>query len=297
MSSSSWDAPDNETFFDNTLSEDPFASGFQADDETAEDLARMKADQQDNMLAMLGMKPMMDTQPLPMLGSEQFLQSTKRGAMERATYATGCSYMAGIALGGVRGLFVGLRNAPNRRLRIKLNSVLNACGRGARLGNSLGVIGTWHRARSALAHALCSRVRLCRSLQPPRTWVSRHFWITSTLTSMYGCLGRTGLHLSQLRRVLAPSTGPPLGCRLPWRQGLWARSPAQHCLLACRTSGITTGTTCLCCGCSRCSQLWSACACSESNVAACLRVGVRAAAFALRVHACSAIASCLRSPR
>ena len=37
---------------------------------------------------------------------------------------------------------MGLRNAPNRRLRIKLNSVLNACGRGARLGNSLGVIGT-----------------------------------------------------------------------------------------------------------------------------------------------------------
>lgn len=31
---SSWDAPDNETFFDNTLN-DPFASGFE-EDETAE---------------------------------------------------------------------------------------------------------------------------------------------------------------------------------------------------------------------------------------------------------------------
>jgi len=102
----------------------------------------MKAEQQDGMMAMLGMKPMMDTKPLPMLGQEQFLQSNKRGVMERATYATGCCYMAGIGLGGMRGFFVGLRNAPNKRFRIRVNSVLNACGRGARLGNSLGVIGT-----------------------------------------------------------------------------------------------------------------------------------------------------------
>jgi len=143
--SSSWDSPDNEHFFDNTLPNDPFGTGFHNEDATEEDLMQMKQQQQDNMLAMLGMKPMMETAQLPMIGQEQFLHSNKRGAFERATYATGCCYMGGIALGGLRGFFVGLRNAPNRRLRIRINSVLNACGRGARLGNSLGVLGASSR--------------------------------------------------------------------------------------------------------------------------------------------------------
>jgi hypothetical protein len=49
--------------------------------------------------------------------------------------------VAGLALGGVYGFFEGMKNVTGTRFRIKLNSVLNGCGRrGARTGNGFGVL-------------------------------------------------------------------------------------------------------------------------------------------------------------
>lgn len=76
--------------------------------------------------------------------SQEFLAYQKRGWFERATYAAGCSYLAGIALGGTKGFFVGLSQSPSPRFRVRLNSVLNGCGRGARLGNALGVLAMFY---------------------------------------------------------------------------------------------------------------------------------------------------------
>jgi len=71
---------------------------------------------------------------------EEFLSYDKRGVFERATYATGLCYSSGIILGGARGFFSGLANSPSPRFRVRVNAVLNGCGRGARLGNTLGVV-------------------------------------------------------------------------------------------------------------------------------------------------------------
>jgi hypothetical protein len=47
----------------------------------------------------------------------------------------------GLLLGGAYGLVEGLRMSPGTRLRIRVNSVLNSCGRrGARTANALGVV-------------------------------------------------------------------------------------------------------------------------------------------------------------
>mmetsp|Transcript_7726 Transcript_7726/g.11047 ORF Transcript_7726/g.11047 Transcript_7726/m.11047 type:complete len:196 (-) Transcript_7726:337-924(-) len=54
---------------------------------------------------------------------------------------TGMSYLLGISAGGVYGLREGLINTPSHRFRVKLNSVLNHCGRhGSRAGNMVGVL-------------------------------------------------------------------------------------------------------------------------------------------------------------
>ena len=47
----------------------------------------------------------------------------------------------GSGLGGVWGVYEGLRNPDAKTSRLKINSVLNACGRrGPFLGNSFGVV-------------------------------------------------------------------------------------------------------------------------------------------------------------
>jgi len=53
----------------------------------------------------------------------------------------GASYAMGSALGGFYGLREGLVNTPSSRWRIRVNSVLNRCGKhGGRLGNFAGVV-------------------------------------------------------------------------------------------------------------------------------------------------------------
>ena len=64
-----------------------------------------------------------------------------RDVFQRMVYNMGHSYLGGIALGGAYGAVEGLRNAPSRKMKIRLNSFLNAAGkRGSRAGNAFAVI-------------------------------------------------------------------------------------------------------------------------------------------------------------
>ena len=59
-------------------------------------------------------------------------------------YLSQCSLLLGLGLGGTYGVAEGLKNAPKKKFKIRLNSVLNACGRrGSRVGNAVGVLGVY----------------------------------------------------------------------------------------------------------------------------------------------------------
>ena len=65
---------------------------------------------------------------------------------------TGVAYMLGTFCGGVYGLRQGIRASPSSRFRVKLNSILNHCGRhGSKYGNSFGAIAVLYSAYEALA--------------------------------------------------------------------------------------------------------------------------------------------------
>jgi import inner membrane translocase subunit TIM23 len=64
-----------------------------------------------------------------------------RDVFQRMVYNMGHSYLGGIALGGLYGAVEGLRNSPSNKMKIRLNSFLNAAGkRGSRAGNACAVI-------------------------------------------------------------------------------------------------------------------------------------------------------------
>jgi len=64
-----------------------------------------------------------------------------RGFTDDLCYGTGITYLAGLSIGGARGLQEGLRGSYAQPPRLRLNAVLNAVTRrGPFLGNSLGVI-------------------------------------------------------------------------------------------------------------------------------------------------------------
>jgi len=64
-----------------------------------------------------------------------------RSWTERMFYSTGTLYLMGIVAGGSFGFVEGFRTAPSTKFNIRLNSVLNKCGRrGSRLGNALGSV-------------------------------------------------------------------------------------------------------------------------------------------------------------
>lgn len=163
-----WNTPT--TFFDNE-NDDPFTSSYNADG-SAKDFEKMK-EQQADMMALLGVSnnisAAVQTQQIGP-SQEQFLGGKrKRGVFERATFNAGCSYLFGIGAGGAAGFVTGLRNAPNRRFRIRLNAVLNSCGRGARLGNSLGVIAMGYTG----FEFLCDTIELDKLVRLPGSdWVN-----------------------------------------------------------------------------------------------------------------------------
>lgn len=64
-----------------------------------------------------------------------------RGVVVTMFANTGMSYLLGTSAGGVVGLREGLKHTPSSRFRVKLNSVLNHCGRhGSNWGNTAGVV-------------------------------------------------------------------------------------------------------------------------------------------------------------
>lgn len=75
-----------------------------------------------------------------------------RGVMVTMFANTGSSYLLGIGAGGIYGLREGLMNTPSSRLKVKLNSVLNHCGKyGSRAGNVLGVISIIYTGYEGIA--------------------------------------------------------------------------------------------------------------------------------------------------
>jgi len=64
-----------------------------------------------------------------------------RSWAQRMFYNTGTLYILGIVAGGSFGFVEGFRSAPSTKFNIRLNSILNKCGRrGSRLGNALGSV-------------------------------------------------------------------------------------------------------------------------------------------------------------
>ena len=62
-----------------------------------------------------------------------------RGVVSTMFTNSGISYVLGVTLGGLYGLREGLARTPSSRWKVKLNSVLNHCGRhGSGLGNMMG---------------------------------------------------------------------------------------------------------------------------------------------------------------
>uniref|UniRef100_A0A7S1Y156 Mitochondrial import inner membrane translocase subunit TIM23 n=1 Tax=Grammatophora oceanica TaxID=210454 RepID=A0A7S1Y156_9STRA len=64
-----------------------------------------------------------------------------RGIIVTMFANAGMSYLMGTFAGGAYGLREGFLHSPSQRFRVKLNSILNHCGRhGSRWGNALGVV-------------------------------------------------------------------------------------------------------------------------------------------------------------
>lgn len=80
-----------------------------------------------------------DTALSDLPGSHSALPS--HGFTDDLCYGTGTTYLAGLTLGGARGLYEGLQKSAGEPPKLRLNSVLNTVTRrGPFLGNSAGVV-------------------------------------------------------------------------------------------------------------------------------------------------------------
>jgi len=92
--------------------------------------------------------------PLGQTGGPDYLQydTSGRGYTEKAFYNCGTMYLVGILGGGTYGFFEGLRTSPSNKFKIRLNTVLNKCGRrGSRAGNALGALAMMYSLFDAMA--------------------------------------------------------------------------------------------------------------------------------------------------
>ena len=87
---------------------------------------------------------------------------------------SGISYMLGVTLGGLYGLREGLAKTPSSRFKVKLNSILNHCGRnGSVVGNMFGATSILYSLYEGLADTVSSFVRRLdktEALTPFATW-------------------------------------------------------------------------------------------------------------------------------
>jgi inner membrane translocase subunit Tim23 len=75
-----------------------------------------------------------------------------RGVSERMFYNAGISYTVGTFAGGAYGFVEGWRSSPSRRMKIRVNSVLNGMGkRGGRWGNAIGTVALLYSGFEAFA--------------------------------------------------------------------------------------------------------------------------------------------------
>jgi len=75
-----------------------------------------------------------------------------RGIVSTMFTNSGISYMLGVTIGGLYGLREGLAKTPSSRWKVKLNSVLNHCGRhGSGLGNMMGATAILYSLYEGLA--------------------------------------------------------------------------------------------------------------------------------------------------
>ena len=75
-----------------------------------------------------------------------------RGIVSTMFTNSGISYMLGVTLGGLYGLREGLAKTPSSRFKVKLNSVLNNCGRyGSSVGNMMGATAILYSLYEGLA--------------------------------------------------------------------------------------------------------------------------------------------------
>jgi import inner membrane translocase subunit TIM23 len=80
-----------------------------------------------------------------------------RGWTDDLCVGTGTTYLSGLAIGGAWGLKEGLSRplGPNPSMRLRLNSVLNACTRrGSFTGNSLGVLAIYYNLTNSALDAV-----------------------------------------------------------------------------------------------------------------------------------------------
>lgn len=95
-----------------------------------------------------------------------YLDYDQRGRSLMVTMFANCgvAYLLGTFGGGFFGLREGLLHSPSSRFRVKLNSILNHCGRhGSKWGNSFGVVavlyslyeGAADHVRARFVSALC----------------------------------------------------------------------------------------------------------------------------------------------
>ncbi|KAL7533524.1 hypothetical protein ACHAWF_004532 [Thalassiosira exigua] len=90
-----------------------------------------------------------------------------RGTMSTTFTNSGISYMLGVIGGGIYGLREGLAKTPSSRWKVKLNSVLNHCGRhGSSVGNMLGATAILYSLYEGLADSY-ELDRYTGPIQPP----------------------------------------------------------------------------------------------------------------------------------
>jgi len=90
-----------------------------------------------------------------------------RGLVSTMFTNSGVSYMIGVTFGGLYGLREGLAKTPSSRWKVKLNSVLNHCGRhGSAVGNMLGATSILYSLYEGLADNL-EIDRYTGPIQPP----------------------------------------------------------------------------------------------------------------------------------
>jgi hypothetical protein len=130
-----------------------------------------------------------------------------RGIVSTMFTNSGISYLLGVSLGGLYGLREGLYRTPSSRWKVKLNSVLNHCGRhGSGLGNMMGSTAILYSLYEGVADTVSI---MCRSADAFLPYLSPRIYLYLPVLATNPAL------LNSLPRPPLVRTRPPH--RLPKR--------------------------------------------------------------------------------